>query len=360
MPRNVVRSLSRPCARVQWRPAYSQNGIRRWYSENGELDSQKSELTKASIVDDPDLSIHVLRVADQKYLAETRAKTEEFVREVNRIKEDVASLPVTVQVIPEIPAYSLGRTREIYREDIPHLADRTINAAEHVREHIIDLQYERYNDRDDNPLRRFEKKTESWTEEEKRARLHEMKMKDEAMLARLNRNSEETYNDVTATIARHMRLKGAPKAPMPSFGEASIDLYGADERSFKDASQIETSIKTEGKGEQSWDALRRDPRSKVESRGWKDAEPTWSTPIRQTRTGAKDSANNGQEKAEKKSSERSKSDTVKELQEAIANRESERTVVKEERQEAEASAKEDSAFRELKDSLASDVTSSKK
>ena len=265
MPRHVVRSLSRPCARVQWRSRYVQHGIRRWYSE--ELETEKPEVTKASIIDDPDRSIHLLRVADQKYLAETRAKTEEFMREVNRIKEDVTSHPVTVHEIPDIPTYTLGRARLIYREDIPHLAERTVGAAEHVREHLIDLQYERYQKREDDPLRKFQKTAENWTEEEKRERLHEMNMKDEAMLARLNRNTEEAYKDIAATIARHLTLKGAPKEPMPGFGEASVDVYGSDELAFKD-------VRTEGKGEQDWDALRADPRSKVESRGWKDAEPT--------------------------------------------------------------------------------------
>jgi hypothetical protein len=311
--------------------------------------TEEPAITKASIIDDPDRSIHLLRVADQKYLAETRAKTEEFIQEVNKIKVDIASLPVTVQEIPEIPAYTLGRSRLVSREDIPHLADRTVSAAEHVREHLIDLQYERYKDGDDDPLRKFEKKTESWTEEEKRERLHEMDMKDEAMLARLNRNTEEMYNGTTATIAKHLKLKGAPKEPMPSFGEAPVDVYGSDELSFKDAAQIGTSIRTEGKGEQDWDALRRDPRSKVESRGWKDAEPTGTTPIRQVRMCEKDSGSDAKEKPETKSSKSSESETVKELQDAIAKRELQDTI-----------AREDSAFGDLEDSLASTVTGSKK
>jgi hypothetical protein len=156
-----------------------------------------------------------------------------------------------------------------------------------VREHLIDLQYQPYQDGDKNSSTQFEREVANMTEEQKWERYNEVKFRAEAQQKRLERKAEDVKKKTEETIARHKKQKGRPKEPMPSFGEVSSDDLDVNEQAFKDVADM--GVVTEGKGVESWDADRREARAEVvESSGWKDAEETWVLPIRAVKTDGKD------------------------------------------------------------------------
>lgn len=288
MSRSVVSSLRRPCTKSRWHPHVTQHSIRRWYSESEQAQETEEPIPEVAIVQDREQTLHLLRNLDQKHLSACRRSTDDIIRLVPKAKDDMAALPVTVQTIPEIPPYTIGSLQRITRHALPDAAEHTVAAAKHVREHLIDLQYQPYNDGDENSSTLFEREVANMTEEQKWERYNELKLQAEAQAARLDRKAREVAKKTEEMIARHKKLKGAPKKPMPSFGEVGGDVSDVDGHAFEDVEDME--IVTEGKGEEGWDAFRHEARAEVvEGTGWKDAEEAWVSPIRALKTDWKDS-----------------------------------------------------------------------
>ena len=82
MSNNVVRSLNRPCALAQWRSPSTHTAARRCYSDETEETSPVSR-SKASREE----NLHLLRVADQKYLREAKGQTNDLINKVQKVKD---------------------------------------------------------------------------------------------------------------------------------------------------------------------------------------------------------------------------------------------------------------------------------
>ena len=268
MSRNVVRSISRPRVTAQWHLASSKHSIQRWYSETEEVEETPSE---KSIIDDKEQSTLLLRKLDQQHLSQARKNTEDVIQIVRKAQEDVATLPTTVQLLPEIPEYTLGYSRHVYQRFLPEVAEQTIKAANHLREHLIDLKYQPYEDRDESALA---KEINALSEDEKRDRYKQKKNEAFAMGVRLQLKANEDIKMVAETIARHSVKKGGRRLPMPDFATTASREEGADAQTFKDLAEP---VVTEGKNQrpQDWGrAVRRRSEVKaVDGSDWADAAP---------------------------------------------------------------------------------------
>ena len=77
--------------------------------------------------------------ADQKSLLQTKARLNDLVAEMNKVKDSVA---VTNDHLPPLRSPSFGFLRATTK-DVPRLADTVTERAEHAKEHLTNSLYRR-------------------------------------------------------------------------------------------------------------------------------------------------------------------------------------------------------------------------
>lgn len=237
MTRNVVRSLHRRGALATWRSPSAQSQSLRRYSEASEQPLPPSSASSSN-----EETLRLLRVADQKFLRECKGQADDFINHIKKAKKTAEAIPLTVQANPgsKIPPYQLGYPRTLFQKTVSERADRTIEAAQTIKEHLIDLQYAPYEDKAENPLVKFEKdiEREGWTREKKEAQSKEWEFQLEAQLPRLTRSAKALYEDHQSALGR-MRSTSTTPSFQRARDESSSEAIRGEERAFKDARKVE-------------------------------------------------------------------------------------------------------------------------
>ena len=231
MTRNVARSFNRHYALALWRSPSAEPIFRRGYSKEPE------QTPSVATPSDKEQIQQLLIVADQQYLRECKSQANEFIDHIKNATDTVQAIPLTVQADPKsrIPPYQLGLPRTLFQSPVPERAKRTIEAAQTVKEHLTDLQFEPYKDKAENPLVKFEKEIEAegWTREKKESQSKEWEFELEAKLARLKRDAR-TLNEDYQNELSGMRNSSAAPSFQPVMGESSEETDRG-QREFKDA-----------------------------------------------------------------------------------------------------------------------------
>lgn len=158
-----------------------------------------------------------LRAADQTTLFETKNHIDAVISQINKISAHITEMPTTIQKNPTIPPYTLGLQRHRVRDAVK-AAQAAIARAEHVKEHLTDLQDEPYPDRSQSSTAAWEHEIAGMSREEKEDKLKSIQLEEEAALARLQRDGERLVRNVKEIAAMSRKggsLDDPAKAPNP-------------------------------------------------------------------------------------------------------------------------------------------------
>lgn len=122
-------------------------------------------------------------VADQNRIHQTTSNVEKIRRITREGDELVAAIPITVQVLPEIPAFINGQAKEGRRKVLD--SGETIDkAAANMLLHLTDLKYQAYKDVNDNPMVQFDMEIDKLSEEEREEKYDEISREAAALRSR--------------------------------------------------------------------------------------------------------------------------------------------------------------------------------
>ncbi|KAK5169414.1 uncharacterized protein LTR77_005390 [Saxophila tyrrhenica] len=233
MPGNVVRAFRTPRALgPQWR-SLSLRSITGHSDDNGStgkdlltFDDDRTPLSREELD-------RKLRAADQTELLEIFSVARDRRSTVQKVKEHASAMPLTVQLLPEVPAYKVGYSKTMLIDPLQTKLDEAVEYNNVLLQHLTDLQFEPYKKSRDNAVVEFGEEMKKKSRDEQLEMREQVKRDAQAKVSRMNANVEKLLGDVTEAVESHggtVRKAANPFDVKPEVSDEVEDVDVEDDR----------------------------------------------------------------------------------------------------------------------------------